>query len=153
MHFPPVMANIIHVLNDLISTCRDSEEGFGKAAKGCHDTNLRFRFTGIAGQRADFAGELAGHVRRLGGHPAESGHLSGIQEGGWRELETGIRPKDDAEFLAECKRGEENTLAHYEEALTHEIAAAVRAVVERQRLAVQEALLELRNVELVRRAG
>jgi uncharacterized protein (TIGR02284 family) len=153
MQLPPAMANIIDVLNDLISTCYDSEEGFGKAAKGCHDPNLRFRFTGIAGQRADFAGELAGHVRRLGGQPADSGHVSGIQEAGWRELEVSIRPKDDAEFLAECERGEENTLRHYEQALTHEIPAPERAVVDRQRLAVQEALLELRSIELVRRAG
>lgn len=147
------MANIIDLLNDLISTCRDSEEGFGKAAKGCHDTTLRHRFTGIARQRADFADELAGHVGRLGGRPAESGHLSGIQEAGWRELAVSIRPKEDVEFLAECERGEENTLRHYEHALTHEIPAPERAMVDRQRLAVQEALLELRSVEPLRRAG
>jgi uncharacterized protein (TIGR02284 family) len=147
------MANIIHILNDLIATCRDSEEGFGKAAKGTHDHSLRNRFTGISRQRSDFADELAQHVHRLGGDPAASGHQSGIQERGWRELETRIRPSDDATLLAECETGEENTLRHYESALAHDLPAPERAVIERHRLAVQEALLELRNIEMLRRAG
>ena len=147
------MDKIIHVLNDLIATCRDSEEGFGKAAKGTRIQILRDRFMGIARQRAEFADELAAHVGRLGGQPAESGHLSGIQERGWRELEEGIRRRDDAILLAECEEGEENTLRHYEQALTHDFPPPERAMVERHRLAVQEALLELRSVEPLRRAG
>ena len=31
------MSDITRTLNDLIATCYDSEEGFGKAAKGVHD--------------------------------------------------------------------------------------------------------------------
>jgi len=147
------MADVIDTLNDLISSCRDSEEGFGKAAKGCHSDDLRNRFIGIARQRADFADELAAQVRELGGEPAESGHQSGIQHEGWRQLEESIRPKDDRSFVVECERGEENTLRHYEQALTKDLPPAARSMVERQRLAVQEALLELRSIEVVRRAG
>jgi len=87
-----IMADIIRVLNDLIATCRDSEEGFGKAAKGAHSDRLRDRLIAIARERADFSDELREEVRRLGGEPAESGHQSGIQERGWRELEASIRP-------------------------------------------------------------
>jgi hypothetical protein len=57
------------------------------------------------------------------------------------------------DFLADCELGEENTLRHYEHALTRELRADVRPIVERHRLAVQEALLELRELELVRKAG
>src|SRR5437764_13579229 len=135
------MDETVRILNDLIATCRDSEEGFGKAAKGVHADNLRNRFTGISLERGQFADELAEHVRRLGGEPAESGHQSGIQHRGWRELETSIRPKSDPQFLVDCQNGEENTLRHYEQALTHELPVQVRPVVERHRLAVQEALL------------
>src|SRR5215472_968312 len=99
---PAFMADIIETLNDLIATCRDSEEGFGKAAKGVHDDNLRTRFTGIARQRADFADELAPHVTAVGGTPTESGHRSGIQHRGWRDLEVSIRPRDNASFVAAC---------------------------------------------------
>jgi uncharacterized protein (TIGR02284 family) len=147
------MADIIRVLNDLIATCRDSEEGFGKAAKGAHSDRLRDQLIAIARERADFSDELREEVRRLGGEPAESGHRSGIQERGWRELEASIRPKDDASFVGECVNGEENTLRHYEHALTQDLPAATRPMVERQRLAVQEALFELRAMEGVRKAG
>jgi uncharacterized protein (TIGR02284 family) len=147
------MGDLLDTLNDLIATCRDSQEGFGKAAKGVHSDNLRHRFTGIARQRVDFADELAGYVKKMGAEPAVSGHRSGIQHRGWRELEESIRPKDDGSFLAECETGEENTLRHYERALARDLPAPLRPIVERQRLSVQEALLELRNVEQVRRAG
>ncbi len=147
------MADLTRILNDLIATCRDSEEGFGKAAKGVHDHNLRTRFMGIAKQRSDFVGELSAHLLNMGAQPAASGHLSGIQHRGWRELEDSIRPKNDATFVAECQQGEENTLSHYEHALTEDLPVAVRPVVERQRLAVQTALLELRGLERVRKAG
>jgi uncharacterized protein (TIGR02284 family) len=147
------MSDVIRLVNDLIATCRDSEEGFGKAAKGVHDDNLRTRFVAIARERSDFADELAGHVSQLGGRPAESAHQSGVLHSGWRELEVSIRPKDDATFLVECERGEENTLRHYEHALTEELPATVRSAVERQRLAIEQTLLALRGVEQVRRAG
>jgi uncharacterized protein (TIGR02284 family) len=147
------MSNTIDTLNDLISSCRDSEEGFGKAAKGAHGDHLRDRFIGIARQHADFADELAAQVRELGGQPAESAHVSGIQHEGWRQLEENIRPKDDMSFIVECEKGEENTLRHYEWALTKDLPPVTRAIVERQRLGVQEALFDLRSIELVRRAG
>jgi uncharacterized protein (TIGR02284 family) len=153
MHPAKYMGEILNTLNDLISTCRDSEEGFGKAAKGVHSDNLRNRFTGIARQRSDFADELARYVKKIGVDPPASGHQSAIQHRGWRELEESIRPKDDASFLAECQQGEENTLRHYEHALSKDLPAPLRPIIERQRLAVQEALLELRGVEFLRRAG
>ncbi|HJT87203.1 MAG TPA: PA2169 family four-helix-bundle protein [Bryobacteraceae bacterium] len=147
------MAKISDLLNDLIATCRDSEEGFGKAAKGVHGENLRHRFLGIARERAGFAEELAARVRQIDGPPADTGHLSGIQHRGWRELDAGIRPRNDASFLAACEEGEENTLRHFEHALTADLPADVRSMVERQRLAVQTALLELRDLEQLRKAG
>jgi uncharacterized protein (TIGR02284 family) len=146
------MGEVQDTLNDLIAVCRDSEKGFGKAAKDAHGDNLRRRFTGIAQQRADFAGELAAYVRKMGAEPADSGPQGGINRG-WRDLETSIPPKDDASFLAQCETGEEDTLLHYERALARDLPAPVRPMVDRQRLGVQETLLELRSLEQVRRAS
>ena len=147
------MQDAAKTLSDLIASCRDSEEGFGKAGKGVHSDTLRNRFMGIARQRAIFANELAAQVAKLGETPPDSGHQSGIQQRGWRDLEENIRPKDDATFLGNCEQGEENTLRHYEHALTVNLPPAIRAIIERQRLAVQEALLELRELEQTRKAG
>jgi uncharacterized protein (TIGR02284 family) len=147
------MAEIVNTINDLIATCRDSEEGFSKAAKGVHSDHLRSRFTGIARQRADFADELAEQLSAMGGEPAVSGHQSGIQHRSWRELETSIRPKDDASFLRECEVGEENTLRHYDHAESQELPAEARSAVQRHRLAIEQTLLELKNLEHAPRPG
>ena len=96
---------------------------------------------------------MAGQVRRLDAEPAATAHESGVLHEGWRHLEESIRPKDDASFIADCLTGEENTLRHYETALTRDLPVAVRPVVERQRLAVQSTLLDLRNMQLVRKAS
>jgi len=142
---------VIGTLNELRSSCLDSEEGFGKAAKGVHDDDLRDRFMGIARHRADFSNELAGHVRNLGGQPSESGHQSSLQQPGWYELEKGIHRREDDALLAEAERGEENTLRHYDHALTRELPPPIRTMLDRQRLAVQETLLDLRVAEELRR--
>ncbi|MBI3280937.1 MAG: PA2169 family four-helix-bundle protein [Acidobacteria bacterium] len=73
----------IEVLNDLISTCRDGEEGFGKAAKSAHGDDLRRQLTDFARLHRDFLEELRQEVRRLGGEPAERGHGGGILHPGW----------------------------------------------------------------------
>lgn len=143
--------HVIGTLNDLRSSCLDSEEGFGKAARGVHSDPLRDRFMEVARQRAEFADELAGHIRMLGGQPSESGHQSALQQPGWYELERGIHRREDNALLAEAERGEENTLRHYDHAVTLELPPPIRTMVERQRLAVQETLLDLRVAEELRR--
>lgn len=147
------MGEVQDTLNDLIATCRDSEEGFGKAAKEVRSENLRRRFAGIARQRAEFAQELGRYIRKMGAEPAATGKSRGDPHRGRREQAQSIRSKDDAALLAECETGEENALRHYERALSKDLPAPVRPMVDRQRISVQEALLDLRSLEQVRRAG
>lgn len=153
MHFAPAMEDTVRILNDLFSACRNSQERFGKAAKACDDLGLRNRFVGIARERAAFAGELAAHLERLGCAPADSGEWRGVQQVAWRDLRAVTGPRRDAELLEEAQRGEEITLGRYERALTQNLPTAVRPVVDRHRLAVQEGLLELRSVQWLCRAG
>lgn len=145
-------ADLNRTLNHLIAVCRDSEEGFGKAAKGVPSEHLRNRFLRIARERADFSEELAEEVRKLGGDAASSGHPSGIQHRGWSELESRIRPKDDASFVAECEAGEQNTLRHYDDALKRKMPRELHVKIERQRDAVARALESLHIVEQVKTA-
>jgi uncharacterized protein (TIGR02284 family) len=113
---------------------------------------LRNQLKAISAERSDFAEELAKQVENIGGEPAASGHLSGIQHRGWRELEASIRPKSDESLVAECETGEENTRRHYDHALTLDLPSAVRSVIVRQHAAVQEALAELASLHLRRTA-
>jgi uncharacterized protein (TIGR02284 family) len=145
------MGDVQDTLNNLISICRDSEQSFGKAAKGVRSEDLRRRFTGMARQRADFAEELSAYVRKIGGEPAVSAIRSGKHRSR-REVEP-EGGRDDPWFVADCQTVEENALHFYERALSKDLPVPVRPIVDRHRLAVQETLLDLRGMEQVRRAG
>jgi len=138
------MQEIHQILTGLIATCRDSEDRFGKAGNHVHTDSLRNRLTAIARQRADFAAELSDCLKPHGAEPPQSAHH--------HDLELTIR-KDDTTLIAQCFEGEENTLRNYESALTHDLPAAIRPVVDRQRLAVQEALLDFHGMEMLRKAS
>ena len=61
--------DVISTLNNLIETCKDGQEGFQQAAEGVQNSQLKTLFYEYAQQRAQFAGELQGLVRELGGDP------------------------------------------------------------------------------------
>jgi uncharacterized protein (TIGR02284 family) len=143
------MADMTRTLNELILVCRDSQEGFARAAQGIQNEHLKSRFALIARERADFVDELSNQVRQLGGEPASS---SPANHRGWSELETRILAQDDASYLAECQAGEQNTLRHYEQALKRKVSPEVRARLETHRIAISRALEHLHIVEQVRTA-
>lgn len=136
---------LVTVLNDLIATCNDSWEGFGKAAKGVHDDGLRSYLTDVSLQRAGFARRLSDEVKKAGGEPAQAGHGGGILHQGWVDLETRLRSKNDGEIRVECIQGEEDTQKHYERAVDQNLPDDVRLIVERQFNEVQATLKELRE--------
>lgn len=138
--------NQIKVLNDLISTCHDAEEGYAKAAKGVHNTRISDLLTGLSGERERFASELFEVVKQLGGEPAHDAHLGGILHQGWVDLETRIRSKGEIELIRECMLGEQETIQHYQHALGTDLSAEARAIVERQLNAVQNDLQRLQDL-------
>jgi len=132
------------ILNDLIATCRDSAEGFGKAAKGAHSDQLRQQLTEVERSRAEFADQLTQVAKDLGFQPEMTGHVGEILHRGWVDLETRIRPESDGHLIEECRGGEEGTLKHFESALAREeFPAGARRLVEQQRERIREDLAKL----------
>ncbi len=132
------------ILNDLIATCRDSAEGFGKAAKGAHSDQLREQLTDIERSRAEFADQLIQLAANLGFQPESTGHIGEILHRGWVDLETRIRPEADGHLIEECRRGEQGTLKHFESALAREeFPAGARGLVEQQREQIRKDLARL----------
>lgn len=62
------------------------------------------------------------------------------------DLESRIRPKDDASIILESRRGEEATLKHYRRALDRDLPEAVRDRVDKQYIAIQQVLQQLRAI-------
>lgn len=127
-------------LHDLVATCNDAAEGYGKAAKGVHDRNLSERLALISGERLRFAAELERVLSAIEGQGRNDLHEGGILHTGWVDLEARIRPKEQQEILRECVSGDEGTLKHYRHALDQELSPVTRTLVADQRTAVERDL-------------
>ena len=73
---------VISLLNSLIETCKDGEQGFKEAAEGVERSDLKSTFYEYSQQRSQYAGVLQGLVRSLGGDPESGGSISGAMHRG-----------------------------------------------------------------------
>ncbi len=123
---------VIDVLNDLLESCRDGEQGFRSSAEHARAGELQSLFTRRANECAMAAGELEQAVRTYGGTPADGGTISGALHRSWMSIKTALSSNDDQIVLEECERGEDAAVARYQKALEHALPADVQALVQRQ---------------------
>lgn len=138
---------IFSVLNHLIRTCRDGEEGFRTAAEAVKNTQLKSLFLDYSEQRAKFANELQLRIAKSGGHPKASGSLAAVAHRGWMSLKTTMTGHDENAVVAECGRGENAALQAYEKALSKPMPSELRELIQRQREQVREAHDRVRALE------
>ena len=130
----------VGVLNELIETCLDGENGFRTSAEELKDANVTRLFSSYAQQRAEFAEELKREVRRLGGDPDKSGHVTGAVHRGWINLKAALTGHDTHAVVAEAERGEDVAKAAFEKAIdSGDLPIETRQIVERQFMQVKEA--------------
>jgi uncharacterized protein (TIGR02284 family) len=144
---------VISMLNNLIQTCLDGEEGFRTAAGGVKASGLKELFSEYSRQRASFAGELQDEVRRLGGEPPDAGSITGSIHRGWLGLKAALTGEDEQAVIGECERGEDSALSAYRAALNVDMPASVRSMVERQFAEVKEAHQRIRGLDSAAGAG
>ena len=126
------MKNIQSILNDLIETSKDGEEGFRKSAEDAHSSELKSVFTEGARRCREGMQQLQALVREHGGEPEKSSSVSAALHRGWISLREAVSNRDDEAILEEVERGEDYAKKQYEDALKQELPYAVRDVVERQ---------------------
>jgi uncharacterized protein (TIGR02284 family) len=124
--------DVISVLNDLIQTSRDGINGFRTAAGSVKNSDAKAVFTTRVQLIERAASELEGEVRRLGGDPDRHGSVAGSVHRGWINLKSAITGKDDEAIIAECERGEDVAVKHYEDALKKDLPTPLRLIVQRQ---------------------
>lgn len=140
--------NVISVLNNLIETCKDGQNGYQTAAEGITKSDLKSLFYQYSQQRAQFAGELQNEVRRLGGDPEKTGSIAATLHRGWINIKSAVTGEDENAVLTECERGEDSAVSNYKDALGDaNLPTDVRSIVERQYAQVQEAHDRIRNLE------
>jgi uncharacterized protein (TIGR02284 family) len=139
--------DIASVLNSLIETCKDGQEGFRSAAEHVKNPDMAALFRSYSAQRQQFVAELQSHVRGLGEGMEKSGSVAGALHRGWINLKAAITAKDEHAILAECERGEDSAVAEYREALGHsEMPAELHGMIARQAASVQEAHDRVRDL-------
>ena len=138
---------IAHILNSLIETCSDGQEGFRSASEDVSNTALRSLFGELSIERGRFCSELQRLVGTLGEEPDSSGSVTGSLHRGWIDLKSALSSGEEHAILAECERGEDSAVAEFRDALEHEeLPESVRDVIRRQYLAVQESHDRIRDL-------
>ncbi len=138
----------VSVMNDLIETCRDGEQGFSSAAERADRPDLKQLFTTLSSQRAGFTHELEVQVERLGGKPADMGHVAGAVHRGWMAVKSTVTSDDDGAILDECERGEDHAKKAYADALGKALPSDLRPLITRQAddvRAAHDRVRDLRN--------
>ena len=138
---------VIAILNGLIETCRDGQEGYRTAAENITNSEFRRLFNIFYQQRAQFISELQAEVHRLGGEPRESGSVAGWLHRGWIDLKGVIHDGSEAAITVEVQRGEESTVNNYQEALKADLPLDVQYVVKRQYMDIKDAYDRIRILQ------
>jgi uncharacterized protein (TIGR02284 family) len=121
------------VLNNLIETLKDGQEGFKQAAESVRDPELKALFSQYSQQRSRFATALQSEARRHGEtEPETSSSATGALHRGWINLKSAITRGDEHAILAECERGEDSAVEEYKKALDDGLSPSAQELVSHQ---------------------
>jgi uncharacterized protein (TIGR02284 family) len=138
---------VVSVLNDLVETCKDGEQGYKTAAEKAKDSSLKSLFSKYASQRAGYVQELQSAVRELGGDPATTGHVAATLHRGWINLKEALSKDEDKAIIDECESGEDAAVKNYKDALSKSLPGNVLSLVQRQFSGIQEAHGVIRDMK------
>jgi uncharacterized protein (TIGR02284 family) len=143
----------ISVLDELIETLKDGEEGFKQAAETVKDPQLKSLFNGYSQQRSRFASALQNEIRSLGQtEPEDSSSTAGALHRGWINLKSALTGGDDHAILAECERGEDSAVEEYKKALNDDLSPGIYELVSRQYTDIKAAHDRIRNLRDTRKS-
>ena len=147
------MSDVGSVLNGLIETAKDGEQGFQTAAEKVKNPELKTLFTKYATQRAAYGQELQAAVSSLGEKPAQSGHAAASLHRGWMNLKQALTKDEDTALINEAESGEDAAKKAYADALQQTLPANIRTLVQKQYDGVLQAHGVVRDLKHAREAS
>jgi uncharacterized protein (TIGR02284 family) len=140
----------IAILNKLIETCKDGQEGFLAAADRIPNGDLKDLFNSYSRQRAQFLRELQEEVRRRGGEPETTGSVAGALHRGWIDIRGAVVGDGEGAIITECERGEDAAVKNYREAMAAELPGDLLAKVQQHYTQIRESHDLIRALEKTR---
>src|SRR4051794_14045197 len=128
----------IDILQDLVETCRDGQNGYREAAEHVKDSTLKTYFNEISLERAKFAGELETEIHRLGepDKQDDKGSIGGRMHRAWLDLKEKMGGGDHT-ILESVEAGEDTAKKSYQDALQDQsLPSSLHEIIERQSLRV-----------------
>ena len=137
---------VVSTLNDLLGSCRDGEYGFSTSAEHTQSADLKTLLIRHAQECRTACQELQALIRQLGGEADEGGSMTGALHRGWVSVRGILSGRSDQAMLDECERGEDSAVASYRKALSQDLPANVRGVVEKQAQGTQKNHEEIKGL-------
>jgi uncharacterized protein (TIGR02284 family) len=135
------------VIDNLIETLKDGQEGFKQAAESVRNPALKTLFSDYSQQRSRFATALQSEARSHGEtKPENSSSTAGALHRGWINLKSAITGGDEHAILAECERGEDSAVEEYKKALDDGLTPSAQDLVSRQFTEVKAAHDRIRSL-------
>ncbi len=129
-------STVISVLQKLVETNRNAQEGYRDAAEHIKDTQLRAFFNEQSTERANFAGELENEIIRHGKHdPERSGTVTGAIHRRWIDLKVALGAGDHA-ILSSVESGEDAAKREYEEAINSNLPEDLKSILRQHAQAI-----------------
>ena len=143
----------IEIVQELINTCRDGQNGYRDAAEHVTDGNLRQFFNEQSLVRAGFAGELEQELIHMGqADPEREGSISAAVHRAWIDFKATLGGGDTA-ILGSVESGEDDAKQAYEKALAEaSLPEPIATVVRRQLASIAAAHNHVRSLRNVKAA-
>jgi uncharacterized protein (TIGR02284 family) len=138
---------IISVLDELIETLKDGQEGYKQAAEGVNDPKLKSLFRDYSDQRSRFVSALQSESRKFGeDKPEDHSSASGALHRGWIDLKSAVTGRDEHAILAECERGEDSAVEEFQKAVEDGLPPMLQEIVSRQYAEIKAAHDRIRDL-------
>ncbi len=136
----------VSAINDVISICKDAEQGFRGAADSVQSPSLKSLFNEYASQRATFARELESAMERTGAKTEHPSGTAGKLHSGWMHIKGALTGHSEHQILEETERGEDLSVKRYREALDKNLPEDLRSILKAQFGQVQDAHANIRRL-------
>lgn len=146
---PGTLEDYAFAVRNVISICRDAEQGFRAAADAVKQPALKEMFEQYSEQRSRFASELQEAVKSMGFETTHPSGVGGLVHGAWMAVKGVLTGHNENAILVETERGEEWSVKAYREALEINLPVSVRSIIEQQ---YEQVLQAQQHIRLLREA-